>query len=527
MGVDGGISELDPANAAVIRTFTHHVNNLQGLSNNYIKAMAADSNGMIWIGHDLGVSILDPDAERFFNYDASFEDHGIVNNYVKCLLSDASNIMWIGTDLGISFFDPSREPFLSFTHQPGRDDRIGGKLVYGFFEDAADSIWLATNNGLDLWNPLTNKVQHFRHNPDVRESLSSNIVRSVTRDAYGTLWVGTDNGLNQLVVKRGLATFRHVGTDGGNGRGLNNMFVVTIKQVDSDHLWIGTWGGGVNILNLKTGAFTYLTNDSGPDSLRLDNNQIANIFKDSQNRIWLRSGNIYNLNTHALTTFPFGHAVDNINFFFEDREGRIWIGTSSNGLCYYDPDKDSLQFLKQFKLLSEGVVVGMLQDNDGNYWIAVNKSLVKLTASRDKMHEFDASDGLHNGDFSNEAALKASDGTMYFGGSKGITYFRPEDIRLNERPIQVYLTGIHLFNRKLKPEPGGHLDSALITKKKLILPYNHRELVFEFTGINYTNPLKNKYAFKIDGLQSDWVYTDAENRKANYFQLPPENMCCG
>ncbi|GAB1418720.1 two-component regulator propeller domain-containing protein [Bacteroidales bacterium] len=522
VGGDGGFCEIEPQSGKLLRVLTPDPQKPNGLSNGYIKAVATDSNGMVWVGHDMGISVFDPHTGLYCNYNASLEDdEGLVNNYVKCLFYDSNNIMWIGTDLGISVYDPLREPFRTITHLSAKGVVLSGNLIYSIFEDGPDSVWVGTNGGLNLWNPSSNLVQHFKHEPSLTNSLSSNIVRAVLRDNKGTLWVGTDNGLDRMVTTRTAVTFAHIAAGGNDNRSLNNRFVVTLNQCSDNHLWVGTWGGGVNILDLETGLFSYLSSDAPDSTLRLNNNQIANIFEDSKQNVWLRSGNIFDLKTQRLTPFPFQLDNLNINFFFEDHAGRIWIGTSSQGVFYYQPNDNSLHFLPQHRLLSEGVVVSMLQDSNHDYWIAVDKSLVKMSSDMSQIHVFDAADGLQKGDFNNKAALLGKSGRMYFGGSRGLSFFFPSAIRLNEHPVKVLLTGLKLFNQTLQPLPDSPLDSALTAKRLLILPHNHRELVLGFTGINFTNPTKNQYAFKIDGLQSDWVYTSAENREASYFHLPP------
>lgn len=521
-GGDGGICEIEPETGKLLRVITPEPQRNNGLSNGYIKAIATDSNGMVWVGHDMGISIYDPQADQFYNYDASLEDdEGLVNNYVKSLLYDSNQIMWVGTDLGISVYDPLREPFRTITHLSEKGVMLSGNLIYSIYEDSPDSVWVGTNNGLNLWNPHTQSVQHFKHEQGEPHSLGNNIVRAVLRDNQGTLWIGTDNGLYKLVKTHKGIEFIHLPVGTNDNRSLNNRFVVTLNQCSDNRLWVGTWGGGVNILDPVTSVFTYLTNEAADSTFRLNNNQIANIYEDSKHRVWLRSGNIFDLNTGRMMPFPFTIDNLNINFFFEDHIGRIWIGTSSQGLFYIEPADNSLHFLQQHRILSDGVVVSMLQDNSHNYWIAVDKSLVKMSSDLSQIHVFDAADGLQKGDFNNKAALLGKSGRMYFGGSRGLSYFLPSSIRLNERPVRVLLTSLKLFNQALQPQEGSPLDSSLMEKRLLVLPYKHRELSFGFTGINFTNPLKNQYAFKIEGLQPDWVYVSAENREANYFHLPP------
>ncbi|MDO8898584.1 MAG: response regulator, partial [Bacteroidales bacterium] len=523
VGSDGGLSLFDRDEGTFVEHFRHVENDPLSLANNYIKAMVTDNNGNIWIGHDMGVSLFNPTEMVFTNHEAGFDGvHGLINNYVKCLLADENDIIWIGTDLGISYYNPFKEPFSSIIQKPGEMGGLKGNLVYGIWEDSPDSIWLATNNGLHLWNSSNGYLKVFKHSPDISGTINSNLVRSVIRHSSGTLWIGTDMGLNKMIIEKdGKVSFKNIGAGHTDGKSLNNNFVVTIKEISDGQLWVGTWGGGVNILNPETMTFNYLSETPDENGLRLRNNKIATIFEDSKRQVWLRSGDIFDLNTNKVIPFPFDDNIENINFFFEDHLNRIWIGTSTNGLHYFDPANKKLHQLTQHTLLREGVVVSMLQDEQNRYWIAVDKQLMRLNSNLTDIHIFDKFDGLQGGDFSNEAAFSGSDGKMYFGGSPGVSFFKPEDIFLNTNKIRVYLTGLRLNNKLQKPVAGSILDTAMISKRRLILSHNHRELVIEFVGINYTNPQKNRYAFMIEGLQSEWVFADAEQRNASYFRLPP------
>ncbi|MDP3441267.1 MAG: two-component regulator propeller domain-containing protein, partial [Ignavibacteria bacterium] len=502
--------------------FTYLDNDPNSLANNYIKDMVKDDQGKIWIGHDLGISIFDPETNIFFNQNAQFEEgNGLINNYTKCLKQDKNNIMWIGTDMGVSYYNPLKEPFRSIKYKPGKMNGLSGSVVYAMWEDAPDSIWLATNNGLNLWNSISGEVKVFQYEPTNVWSLNSNIVRAVLRDKKGNLWVGTDQGLNRLVHWGMKNQFISYVAGNADGMHLNNNSIVTIKEFSNGKLWIGTWGGGVNILDTDKMAFSYLSETPNNEGHKINNNKIAAIFEDRSKQVWLRSGNIYDLDSNIIKDFPFANEINDINFFFEDSQSRMWMGTSTSGLYCFDVNRNELFQLNQFPLLNSGVVSSMLQINDQSFWIAVDKQLVSLSSDLKSIKIFDVDDGLQGGEFSNEAAVLSSDSLIYFAGNQGITFFNPHKITLNTNKIKVYLTEMWLNGEMLVPKSATVLDSTLSTKKLLILPFNHKELKFEFVGINYTNPQKNKFAYMIEGLQQSWIYTSADQRSASYFQLPP------
>lgn len=519
---DGGLSLFDPVNETFMLHLAHQADNPYSLANNYIKDITAVQDGQLWIGHDLGVSVFDPMRLYFKNYTADPDnDHSLVNNYVKCVITDAQQRVWIATDQGISIWDPLKEPFRSLVFRPGVAGGLRGNLVYDIWEDRPDRVWLATNNGLHYWNPETGEIVVFRNEPENPGSLQSNIVRAVIRDSRGSLWVGTDAGLHRMTeTARGIA-FEHFDAGPADGRQLNNAFVVAIRETADGSIWTGTWGGGVNIFNPVTKTFTYLTENSEQEALRLNNNKIANIFEDSKGNIWLRSGNIFDPLTKSLKPFPFSPVPDNINFIYEDSRGRVWIGTTSNGLHYFEEGSKQLKQPYLSEALNAAAFTAMLEDASGNLWMATDNKIVRMNSELTAFHVFDEAEGVLAGDFSIESVFRGSTGVFYFGGNQGITWFKPEQITLNTNPVKIWITSFYLDNKPFLPSSGALYDSATIVKNRITLPFNHRDLVIQFTGINYTNSQKNRFAYRIEGLQEEWSELGTDARQIKFFRLPP------
>ncbi|MBK9291481.1 MAG: response regulator [Bacteroidetes bacterium] len=519
VGHDGGISLFDPLNGNVLLNLSSEPDNPFSLANNYIKDMKTGPDGRIWIGHDLGISVLDATTLSFINHNADpNNEFSIVNNYVKSVVFDNEGRIWVGTDQGISMHDPIKESFSSLTFRSGPNIRLQGNLIYSIWEDHPDRIWLATNNGLHLWNPETGEMQVFRHNPNDPGSLKSNIIRSVMRDSRGNLWVGTDAGLHRLTETATGIRFEHFGAGEPDGTRLNNPFVVTMREISDGTLWIGTWGGGVNILDPLTKRFSYLTETPDASGLMLNNNKIANIFERRNGEIWLRSGNIYNPENKTVRPFPFSPIPENINFFFEDAAGRMWIGTSSNGLLYYDTTTAQLKHPFEDKIFFDGIFTSMLQDKAGNLWVSMDDKLIRFDSRLSEYYVFDEAEGVKAGEFINESVFAGSMGMFYFGGNQGIAWFNPENVIINRLPVRVLITRV-LLNGKpigLAGEVAFDPDNHVIK-----LPFAHRELLIQFTGLNYTNSQKNRFAYKIEGLQDEWVYLDADNKQIKYLRLPP------
>ncbi len=152
---------------------------------------------------------------------------------------------------------------------------------------------------------------------------------------------------------------------------------------------------------------------------------------------------------------------------------------------------------------------GILEDNSRNLWLSTDDGIFKFDIEIEKFTQFGLEDGLQSLEFSGGAYFKNKSGKMYFGGINGLNYFYPDSIPVNNYVPPVVISSIKLFNDNLK----GELD-------EIILSYDQNFISFEFSALDYTNPRRNKYSYKLEGLQQNWQNVDANMRIANYTNLP-------
>ncbi|MBZ4659349.1 MAG: response regulator receiver protein, partial [Desulfacinum sp.] len=110
---------------------------------------------------------------------------------------------------------------------------------------------------------------------------------------------------------------------------------------------------------------------------------------------------------------------------------------------------------------------------------------------------------------------------LLFGGIRGFNAFFPERIRENPYKPPVVLTDLLIFNRPVRIGDASPLQQSLPSTQKIVLTHEQSVVSFRFSALNFHAPEKNRYAYKLEGLDKDWNHVDSSRRFATYAHFPP------
>jgi hypothetical protein len=286
-------------------------------------------------------------------------------------------------------------------------------------------------------------------------------------------------------------------------------------------IWIGSVNRGISIYDPATGLMEHL--DDSPESpVRLSNNKIWSIYEDRQGNFWLSTNNglnrippgfgtakVYN---HDPTDFN-SISSDRIFSVYQDSEGIFWIGTMGGGLNRFDPETGKFKSYDEKDGLPNNVVYATLDDGQGNLWISTNWGLSKFNKRIETFINYDSKDGLQSNEFNANAYFQSGKGEMFFGGMNGFNVFHPSEIVINEVSPRLAFTGFRILNV---------LHRTDIKNGEIIrLKSNENFFSIEFSALDYTNPYKNLYRYKLQNYDSDWILATASQRRAEYRKVDP------
>ncbi len=539
-----------------------------GLCDNRINDLHYDADNNLWIATYNGICRYNQNDDSYIHYrKGRVNSRGLLDNNIKKIFVDSQHTLWILTELGLNIKSPDEEHFNVHRHQQGNQQSIGTHVINAILEDNSGIIWFGTYlDGINKFDRSKNLFRHILYEPDNPNSLSDNNIWGLYEDNTGNIWIGTNKGLNQYLPKEN--SFKHYTFKRGKGN-LNHNIVRTISQGPSGDIWCGTDGGGINRLNLHTGKFTsYQNNIKNANSLVNDN--VRHIYKDRDQNLWIATWN--GLDRYDIEQDRFIHYQNNpdkltslcdnrVQCILEDKQGQIWIGTydglnlmdKSSGQCTWfknDPQKSTslsdnrilslfedrsgsiwigtyhgLNKLNADKVsfthfsMKDGmindVIHGIAEDETGKLWMSTNKGLIQYNPSSPQVRKYknyDIYDGLSGNEFNTGACLKSRDGHLYFGSVNGLNKFLPSQVKINKHAPPIVITSFKKFDRNVT------LDQAIHLTKQIQLSYKDNFFAFEFSALDFVNPHKNQYAYKLDGFDEEWIKCGTRNY-ASYTNL--------
>jgi ligand-binding sensor domain-containing protein/signal transduction histidine kinase/AraC-like DNA-binding protein len=504
-------------------TFRHFMSkkgDANSISSNVIRRIKTDQDGRLWISTLHGINILDVNSYKFTVLNHNPEDPTSLNhNSIYDILQDATGSMWVGTYFGgVNFYHANSTPFREYKTGLGKNG-ISSNVVSSIVEDKDHNLWIGTEaEGLNYFNRATGQFTSFKHDTENANSLSSNLVKAVSIDQHGKVWIGTyEGGLD--VYLPASKSFRHYKPNYADPKALNSNRIVCLLHDSKNRFWIGTRAQGIFMYNENEDNFAPYSNSINHHDLKF----IRYLFEDSKKNVWIATNSgtyILDPVSNKIKTFTVNDnssKFDDINLIQEDARGVIWLGSYDAGLIRYQPAQNKTSFYTMKNGLPSNVILGILEDEQRNLWVSTDNGLSKF--DRKVFKTYTVQDGLPGNVFNYNSFYKDSKGEFFFGGYNGLVSFFPSEIKENKRVPKAIFTRLRLFNKTVVIGDESDLLRRNISLTREIT-FSHSQNIFsvEFAVLNYIKSEKNKYAYKLEGLDKEWNYVTTPS--ASFYNLP-------
>lgn len=490
-----------------------------------------DASGNIWIGTlEVGLLRWDETQQTFLRYTHRIDDaHSLPVDAVSAVLVDRSQTLWVGTQgSGISRSDLASDGIEQI--MPNRiapESFKAGNIVFSFAEDGRGNLWLGGAGGLTLISLAERKLlRSIRHQPGQSGGLPSNTIFDLYQQPGGALWIATSAGLGRLDPDSG-----HVQTTSFEGPGNNSINKIAPGRDGT--LWLATASGVIRYSPRNGTSRTFSHDPADPYSLSAGSN--SSLLEDHAGNLWVGGGN--ESGSRGLAVLEHGNgrfrhyrhnpddkdslSNDIVTSIHEDEHGDIWVGTPA-GLNRASRMVDgSIRFTRH---TTASHISAIETDPSNNIWASTSAGLSKLNPKNGEVTNFAASEGASDGTPLEGTSFRGKDGTLYFGGLRGFTVVRPNAIRQNTTPPQVAITGVSVFNQSLLGKPVSadiKLEGSVTDPQHLELSWKATVFSLEFSALHYADPTHNRFAYRLDGFDRDWLESAADHRVATYTNLDP------
>lgn len=506
------------------------------LSSNVVSQIVQDNNGLIWAGTDHGgVTLIDKKNNFSTSYllNDAREPRSISQNTITTIYTDDSGIVWLGTyKHGVNYLNSNIVQFPYYHHEEFNARSLQYEDVNRFAEDKAGNIWIGTNGGgLIYFDRRRNTFKQYLHDPDNPNSLSNNVIVSLWIDHEDVLWIGTYlGGLNSFDGKQ----FTHYRHDDHNASSLADDRIWEIFEDREHNLWVGTLGGSLDRFDRKTNRFDHY---KGKADFTLSD-YISAIMQDRKGNLWVGTdAGIAVFEKHKDTPVFYRHTDEknslgsnNVICLLEDSKGRIWVGCRE-GLNLFDEQTKTFQRFTISDGLPDNLILNILEDNRQTLWLSTPNGLCNAIPKQEEdriaftVVAYDEMNNLQNREFNDNAALKTRKGELIFGGPFGFNIIDPDEIKKPDHQSRIVFTGLQILSKNV--EPGMLVNNRILLQRSLLklqsidLKYRENAFSIEFASLDFSYSARDKYAYMLEGFNSDWLYADGNQRRATYTNLNP------
>lgn len=445
-----------------------------------VKTLFIDNMRNVWVGtSNNGVGRMNLLAPKFYRILDSEEEAGC---FIRSFYKDKAGNLWLQPKQGRLTCKRKEGGTVEYTDFP--------YLVNNLVEDEEGNIWVSTSANIYLFERTLN-YQHPQAviTPSTFSQHRLISIRGVQIDSVGNVWAGYKDGLIRI---KHLASsqfeckvYDHFNL---NNKSLN--FIQLCFDQKKKFLWAATRNFGLFMFELDTlGDIVRHTHFYSSDNIQEQINS---------NHVW------------AVT---------------QSHSGKIWVGTDAGlNSIEFANGKIKIENFNKYDVLKNIKILSIIEDQKGYLWMSTSNGLVCYNPETHQANHFHYSDGLSSNSLV-EASQMDTTGMIYFASINGITYFNPDEIKLNPLKPEIRITSFQVFNKEVVVGEKMHgrvlLSKSIIETQELSLKHNENNFTIGYVGIHFNHPASNVFAHQLVGYDKDWICRDAEHRFASYNNLPP------
>jgi diguanylate cyclase (GGDEF)-like protein len=489
----------------------------------WITQIVEAAPGEIWLGtYDQGIRVVDTASWTVtrVRHDP-LQPNGLPHDNIRALHRDRSGLVWVGTNGGLGRYNAGNGFATTVNGQTSRRAGIIDPEIFSVFPAPDGHIWLGLrSSGVDILDPAGGRVAAIRAEAGGSDTaLPHARVWAITAASGGDIYLGTEKGLYRTDLAGHLVARVPVAAD-------NPALRVTALLSAGKNLWIGSAADGLWQYDPATRQTLRNLTETA-----LSDRRVESLAADGESTLWV--GTDHGLNRLDIATgaaeriLPDPKRDDALSAGFitallTDRQGRLWVGTLAGGIDVLEGrDADGRPRFRHIGTdagLPHANVDALLLGPDGRIWASTDDGIGVIDPATFAVQALGRADGIAIPEYLGGSGAVTPQGEVLFGGVGGLTVLRPDRLAPWHYAPPIVATQIRAGETPLPPDSLGTGDG---NEAELTIEPSADRLMVGFSALDYSAPERNRYAYKLEGFDSDWIAADAQNRHATYTNLPP------
>jgi len=501
IGVRGGGIFLYRPESDDFENFRYSKENINSLSSNFILTLFEDNSKNLWIGtmHG-GVSKIDLSPKMFsWHQPVTNPDHSYENNF-RAAAVDKNGSLWLGSMGGkIYCYDSNKKLCRTIPDDLAWSSRklMANINVYCLFFDNADNLWIGSKGkGIFILKDILGNpgedidIVHFNPDFDLQNATAINQVFSIVQDGYGQYWIGSHSaGVSRLNDPFTNPSFESYSKEKDHLASNLTRYLFVDK---SGNLWISS-SDGLSFL------------DAG--QLHSENKNFKTIKKDREN--------------------PFSLGYNNVDYIYQSEDSSIYVATLGGGFSRLRTKgvpnvKWEWENFNTSDGLSSDMVYAIQEDKSGNLWLSTSSGINRYNPVTGAFENFFVEKSAVLNYFTESCAVSNLEGEIIFGNSNGFLSFNPLSVVKDSSRYPLVLSKFLLNGIEILPKKSDLLNKSIEYESQVELNYLQNSFQFEFSVLDYKNPDKLQFSFKLENHDEDWS-TPLTTNRAVYQNMPPGN----
>lgn len=466
-----------------------------------------------------GLLLVDLRNPSFRQFTADPADrYALTDNQIESIYRSADGLIWVGTNIGISILDPQQLRFghISTYKQPATC--LASNTIYAILPDRRKQLWIgAYGHGLNRINLSDGSCEFMAGSTPDSQDLKD--IVALHEDGQD-IWLGT---FKDGVIKYDGAAQRFIPlAELVKGQDKVPTKVQAISSDGQGVIWIATYGAGLFRYDSLQGQLTQIVPESENGRITAFND----VTVDKQGNVWAAavSKGLWQLTKGARQFVHIDGLPERLWSVDMDLRGRVWLGTAGQGAVVYEPESGAKKRYTLEHGLLNNVVLNIRQDRQGDMWLFTDRGLSRLSVANNRIHTFVEQDGLQGDTFTTAGYFDHRSGMLWTGGVNGFNRFDPRDIQPSNSNQKVILSNFELSYKPValqRDDDKSPLQQVIRHTDVLTLSHKQNVFAFGFSALEYAVPEQIQFAFMLEGYDDSWNIVGADRRFANYTNIDP------